>query len=112
VKYFYFVRPIGGGRFQPAAQDFGPPESVFEPGDIHTGGARDGKVAVVLRLVKGQAANMNGGDVMMLLEERPEHDHPVSDVQNRTMSNCARLRHALSAIRLQCSYMFLALRED
>ena len=43
VKYVYFVRPIGGGRFQPAGQDFGPPESVFEPGDIHTGGARDGK---------------------------------------------------------------------
>jgi hypothetical protein len=70
VRYVYFVR-AGGGRFAHAGQDWGPPDPVFEPGDVYPGGPRDGKVAVVLSVVKGEEAKMNGGDVMVLLEERP-----------------------------------------
>lgn len=70
VKYVYFARPIGG-RFERAGQDWGPPDPVFEPGDVYPGGPRNGKQAVILAVVKGESARPNGGDVMVLAEERP-----------------------------------------
>jgi hypothetical protein len=70
LKYVYFVRTIGG-RFEPAGQDWGPAEPVFEPGDVYPGGPRNGQQAVVLAVVKGESARANGGEVMVLLEARP-----------------------------------------
>lgn len=70
LKYVYYARTIGG-RFERAGQDWGPPDPVFEPGDVYPGGPRNGKQAVVLAVVKGEPARANGGDVMVLLEERP-----------------------------------------
>jgi hypothetical protein len=70
VKYVYFARPIGG-RFERAGQDWGPPDPVFEPGDVYPGGPRNGKQAVILAVVKGESARANGADVMVLAENRP-----------------------------------------
>jgi hypothetical protein len=70
LKYVYFVRNVGG-RFERAGQDWGPPDPVFEPGDVYPGGPRNGMQAIVLAVVKGESARANGGDVMVLAEEHP-----------------------------------------
>lgn len=70
LRYVYFVRGIGG-PFARAGQDWGPRDPVFEPGDIYPGGPRNGKEAVVLSVVTDDSAKANGGDIMILLEERP-----------------------------------------
>jgi hypothetical protein len=67
VRYVYFVR-IGAGRFEPRGQDWGPPDPVFEPGDVFPGGPRNGMEAIVLSVVRGKSAEFNGGDIMVLLQ--------------------------------------------
>lgn len=71
AKYVYFVRPLGGSRFVSSGQDWGPQDPILEPGDIHPVHPKEGTEAVVLSAVQGEAAVRNGGDVMVLLEERP-----------------------------------------
>jgi len=69
VKYGYFVQ-TKSGRLVPSGQDWGPPDPVFEPGDVYPGSVKNGKQAVVLSVVKGELAKKNGVGVMVILEER------------------------------------------
>jgi hypothetical protein len=71
VKYRYFVQD-SNGILHSAGQDWGPPDPVFEKGDIYPGGPRNGKNAVVERVVTGDfAEKAAGAGVMVVLTEHP-----------------------------------------
>ncbi|MCL4522292.1 MAG: hypothetical protein M1453_04515 [Acidobacteria bacterium] len=67
INYGYFVR-LPNGVPVAAGNDFGPTEDSYMPGDSM--GVKGGKEAIVIAVVKGNAAKRNGFDVMVLLEER------------------------------------------
>jgi|SRR5580692_8497577 hypothetical protein len=69
VKYGYFVR-TDDGQFVRCGQDWGPPDPVFEPGDIYPGGPRAGRHADIVSVVTGDEAKKNGVSVMMIVQER------------------------------------------
>lgn len=77
VRYGYFVK-VSDNQLAHAGHDWGPPDPVFEPGDVYPGGPRNGKEAVVLDIVTGDSAKMVGVDVMVVLEERPAAEPPVA----------------------------------
>lgn len=66
-EYGYFVR-LSNGVPVPAGSDFCPTKDSYKPGDSM--GVKNGKEAIVIAVVKGNAAKRNGFDVMVLLEER------------------------------------------
>jgi hypothetical protein len=69
VRYGYFMK-ANGGQIIPSGQDWGPPEPVFEPGDVYPSGPRNGKYAIVLQVITGEFAKKAGVGVMVVLEER------------------------------------------
>lgn len=69
VRYGYFVK-INSGQLVRTGQDWGPPDPVFEPGDIYPGGPRAGKHADIVSVITGKEARRNGVGVMVIVEER------------------------------------------
>jgi hypothetical protein len=67
IRYGYFLR-LPSGIPVPSGYDFGLTEDSFKPGSSK--GVRNGKEAIVLAVVKGDAAKRKGFDVLVLLEER------------------------------------------
>jgi hypothetical protein len=68
VKYGYFIEG-NGGQLIPAGQDWGPPEPVFEPGDVYPGGSKNGKHAIVRHVIGGESAKKVGLGIMIVVEE-------------------------------------------
>ncbi len=68
VKYGYFVSGRGGQLIQ-LGQDWGPRDTVFEPGDSL--GVKNGREDIILQVVTGKMAELAGVSVMIVLEERP-----------------------------------------
>jgi hypothetical protein len=68
VRYGYFVKE--GDRFLPAGSDYGPPDPMHEPEDVHPSGPKNGKIAIVREVITGDAARRMGFDVAIVLEER------------------------------------------
>jgi hypothetical protein len=68
VSYGYFVKN-DNGQLIPSGQDWGPPDPVFEKGDVMPGGPKNGKHAVVLQVVGGDFAKKAGFGFMIVLEE-------------------------------------------
>src|SRR5215510_2661569 len=66
-KYGYVVK-LASGLLVRSGDDWGPTLDSFKVGDIL--GVRNGKEAVVLAVVKGDEAKLNGCDVMIVVEER------------------------------------------
>ena len=66
-NYGYVVK-LPNGRLVRAGQDWGPTLDSYKVGDSL--GVRNGKEGIVLAVVKGEEANLNGHDVMVILEER------------------------------------------
>jgi hypothetical protein len=69
VKNGYFVMGPGG-RLTPAGQDWGPSQSVYEEGDTLRGGPRNGKEAVIEKILTGDFAQKMGFGVVFVLKER------------------------------------------
>lgn len=69
VRYGYFIQRNNGTLVQ-AGQDNGPPDPVFEPGDVYPGGPRDGKHADIIAVVAGDEASKHGVGVMVIAKER------------------------------------------
>jgi hypothetical protein len=70
VRYGYFVK-ADDGRLRAAGQDWGPPDPVFEKGDIYPGGVKNGMQAKIVQVITGEFAQKAGGvGVMVVLEER------------------------------------------
>jgi len=67
-KYGYVVK-LPSGLLVRAGQDWGPTPDTYKAGDSL--GVKNGKEGIVLAVVKGDEANLNGYDVMIVLEERP-----------------------------------------
>lgn len=66
--YIYAVR-LPSGLLVRASHDFGPTMDTYKVGDSL--GVKSGKEGIVLAVVKGEDAKFNGGDVLIILEERP-----------------------------------------
>src|SRR5260370_39995307 len=66
--YVYAVK-LPSGRLVRAGQDFGPTMDTYKVGDSL--GVRNGKEGIVLAVVKGDDAKLNGADVLIIAEERP-----------------------------------------
>jgi hypothetical protein len=66
--YVYAVK-LPSGRLVRAGQDFGPTMDTYRAGDSL--GIKNGKEGVVLAVVKGDDAKLNGADVLIIVEERP-----------------------------------------
>ncbi len=69
VKYGYFVHGDKGQLVQ-AGQDNGPPDPVFEPGDVYPGGPKDGRHADIVSVITGDEAQKHGVGVMVIIKER------------------------------------------
>jgi hypothetical protein len=69
VRYGYFIQ-MNNGQLVQAGQDNGPPDPVFEPGDVYPGGPRDGKHADIIAVVTGDEARKHGVGVMVIAKER------------------------------------------
>lgn len=70
VRYGYYVR-LPDGRAAFSGADWGPPDPVFEPGDVYPSGPKNGKVAVVVEVITGEQARVHMKDVIVMLEEYP-----------------------------------------
>src|SRR6266850_2271867 len=66
--YVYAVK-LPSGRLVRAGQDFGPTTDAYKAGDSL--GIKNGKEGIVLAVVKGDDAKLNGADVLIIVEERP-----------------------------------------
>jgi hypothetical protein len=66
--YVYAVK-LPSGRLVRAGQDFGPTTDTYKVGDSL--GTKDGKEGIVLAVVKGDEAKLNGADVLIIVDERP-----------------------------------------
>jgi hypothetical protein len=66
--YVYAVK-LASGRLVRAGQDFGPTMDTYKVGDSL--GVKNGKEGIVLAVVKGDDAKLNGADVLIIVEERP-----------------------------------------
>ncbi len=66
--YVYAVK-LPSGRLVRAGQDFGPTMDTYKVGDSL--GIKNGKEGIVLGVVKGDDAKLNGADVLIIVEERP-----------------------------------------
>jgi hypothetical protein len=66
-KYGYFVI-VANGRVTAAGEDWGQTLNSYKPGDNL--GVVNGVEGIVVDVIKGQEARLNGVDVMILLEER------------------------------------------
>ena len=66
--YVYAVK-LPSGRLVRAGKDFGPTMDTYRAGDSL--GIKNGKEGVVLAVVKGDDAKLNGADVLIIVEERP-----------------------------------------
>jgi hypothetical protein len=64
VRYHYFVDV--NGQLVPTGQDNGPPDPMFEIGDVYPGGPRDGKHFDITAVVTGEMARANGCGVMVI----------------------------------------------
>ena len=69
VKYGYFVVQ-NDGTLNPVGQDWGPPDSVYEIGDAMLGGPKNGKEAIIEKIVTGDFANKMGFGVVFIIKER------------------------------------------
>ncbi len=77
-SYGYVVK-LPNGRLVRAGQDWGPTLDSFKVGDSL--GIKNGKEGIVLAVVKGEEAKLNGYDVMIILEERPAESEGQSVLQ-------------------------------
>lgn len=77
-SYGYVVK-LPNGRLVRAGQDWGPTLDSFKVGDSL--GVKNGKEGIVVAVVKGQEAKLNGYDVMIILEERPVNPEAQSVFQ-------------------------------
>jgi len=68
VPYHYFVNVNGQLVF--SGQDNGPPDPMFEVGDVYPGGPRDGKHLDIIGVITGEMARANGCGVMIVGKER------------------------------------------
>ena len=66
-NYGYVVK-LPNGRLVRAGQDWGRTLDSYKVGDSL--GVKEGKEGIVLAVVKGEEAKLNGYDVMVILEER------------------------------------------
>jgi hypothetical protein len=66
--YVYAVK-LPSGRLVRAGQDFGPTLDTYKVGDSL--GIKNGKEGIVLAVVKGEDAKLNGADVLIIVEEKP-----------------------------------------
>lgn len=66
--YIYAVK-LPSGRLVRAGQDFGPTMDTYKVGDSL--GIKNGKEGIVLAVVKGDDAKLNGANVLIVVEERP-----------------------------------------
>jgi hypothetical protein len=64
VRYHYFVDV--NGQLVPTGQDNGPPDAMFEVGDVYPGGPRDGKHLDITAVVTGEMARANRCGVMVI----------------------------------------------
>lgn len=64
VRYHYFVDV--NGQLVPTGHDNGPPDAMFEVGDVYPGGPRDGKHFDITAVVTGEMARANGSGVMVI----------------------------------------------
>jgi|SRR5215472_4694521 len=64
----WFVKQ--GDKLAPAGQDWCPPEPMYEPGDVHPTGVKNGRIAVVREVRTGDAAKRMGFGVVIVVEER------------------------------------------
>jgi hypothetical protein len=69
VRYGYFIQ-MNNGQLVQSGQDNGPPDPVFEPGDVYPGGPRNGKHADIVAVVTGDEARKHGVGVMVIARER------------------------------------------
>ena len=69
VRYHYYTE-VGGGRLIQTGQDNGPPDPMFEVGDVYPGGIRDGKHFDIKAVVTGEMARAAGCGVMIIGQER------------------------------------------
>ena len=76
LRYAYYVR-LPDGRAVFSGSDWGPPDPVFEEGDIYPGGPKNGKLAVVVEVITGEQARTHMRDVIIMLEERPIDEDPI-----------------------------------
>jgi len=67
ARYGYFVKK--GDTFEAAGSDFGPPDPMYEPGDVHPSGPKNGSIAIVREVITGDAARRKVG-VAIVQEER------------------------------------------
>jgi hypothetical protein len=65
--YVYAVK-LPSGRLVKAGQDFGSTTDTYKVGD--TLGIKNGKEGIVVAVVKGEEAKLNGADVLIVVEER------------------------------------------
>jgi hypothetical protein len=68
VRYYYFVHVNGQLVF--SGQDNGPPDPMFEVGDVYPGGPRDGKHFDITDVITGEVARANRCGVMIVGKER------------------------------------------
>ncbi len=68
VCYRYFVNLNGQLVF--SGQDNGPPDPMFEVGDVYPGGVRNGKHFDITDVITGEVARVNGCGVMIVGKER------------------------------------------
>jgi hypothetical protein len=70
VRYGYFMEPQPGQFVEAGHRDWGPPDPVFEIGDVYPGGPRGGKHADITNIIVGDEARRVGVDVMVTFKER------------------------------------------
>lgn len=68
VRYHYFVNVNGQLVF--SGQDNGPPDPMFEVGDVYPGGPRNGKHFDITDVITGEVARANGCGVMIVGKQR------------------------------------------
>ncbi len=68
VRYHYFVNVNDQLVF--SGQDNGPPDPMFEVGDVYRGGPRNGKHFDITNVITGEVARANGCGVMIVGKER------------------------------------------
>jgi len=69
VRYGYYFQ-TNDGQLVRSGQDWGPPDPVFEPGDVYPGGPRNGRHADIISVITGDEARQNGVGVMVIVKER------------------------------------------
>jgi len=67
-SYVYAVK-LPSGLLVRTGQDFGPTMDTYKVGDSL--GVKNDKEGIVLAVVKGEDAKLNGADVLIIVEERP-----------------------------------------